>query len=248
MKVFKFFKVSFTVLVLALCGNAQADYLTSVKIITPGVAADKTSFRVRHLSRKGSPELLNLHSVRASDSTKLHLGLEETGLFAIEVRAEEFEPFEFKVYFARGHMQTVTVRLKRVGSAATATIERQTELIGHVFDQYGSVVPRAKVVAQHKGGRAYEVVTNQDGLFELTLPYDAFFWNEEKSKWEGDAAGPTRYELSVASPGFKVFRLENLTIVPGLRGRLTFDVILNLPEPAPGGLISKLHNRKVAKQ
>ena len=225
-------KALLLILLFTAAGIAQADYLTSVKVFVDGVALDKLKFKVDRLLLDGERERHDVWNViRTTDANVVHLGLEERGTFAIDVSAEGFKPFEFKVFFAAGHMQTAVVKLARIGSSTDASVQRFTTVIGQVVDPTGAKITTAKAVFEGKKFGRFESTTTSNGVFEFSLPYDAFFRSGNTGKWEGNPYSPTRYALTVTAPGFQNFRIDDLIVTNLSRGSTKVDVVLGFQGP-----------------
>lgn len=230
---------------------AQVDNLTSIKILVRDFAdrpVKKADFQVRQLrAEKTQPyEMENIFKVE--DAFVVHLGLEARGSFLIEISADGFEPLAFKVFFARGHMQTVIAKLRRTGSSERAEIERITNLNGQVLDYAGSLITNAKVVAVDQKGRRFETTSSPNGYFELKLPFIAFFFDSKLKQWTGDASEPLKYDFSVVAPGFKIFQIKQLIVTNGAEGDLNLDVVLGLMDPSPGGAIIRKQKEELGAE
>ena len=217
--------------------TAQSDYLTSVKIFAVDPAnnpIEGIDFRVlRVVGERQEPHGLT-DVINMNGASVIHLGLEERGTFLIQLKAAGFKPIEFRVFFTRGHMQTVHVKMHRTGSSETARIERLTNLTGQVVDHTGSLITRAQIVAVDEKGRRFETTSSPNGYFHLSLPFTAYFWNAKLKRWVGEAAQPSKYSLSITCVGFATFEMRELLITNGARGSLNMDIVLSLMDASPG--------------
>jgi hypothetical protein len=82
-------------------------------------------------------------------------------------------------------------------------------LTGLVYDDYGAVIPEAKVSFRGNDKIERNVRTNDDGVFEIKLE-----------------AG--NYSIQVESPGFQIFRMEKYRIAPSYKGKMNLDIALEV--------------------
>jgi len=156
----------------------------------------------------------------------VHLGLEERGTFLIKVGANGFDSKEFKVFFSGGHMQTVTARLRRVGSPDVEDLERTIVFCGLVLDQAGRRVKGARVTTIDQNGKKFELTTEENGYFAFDLPYVGLIWNPITKVHESDKPDSIRYTFRVDAEQFKVFEAKDILVANSDLGKLRFDVVL----------------------
>lgn len=105
-----------------------------------------------------------------------------------------------------------------------AQSDHLSKLTGTVYDIEGSVVPGAKVTATSTKGKTYETVTNQEGVYVLTLPFNKY---DRKTSWGGEAT----YDIAVEWNGFKKSETKGYVFIPSQFGKMHFDIALQLPAP-----------------
>ena len=157
----------------------------------------------------------------------VHLGLEERGTFLIRIGAKEFESKEFKVFFGQGHMQSVTITLRRVGSKDSEDLERTTVLSGLILDQSGRRVKGARITAIDQSGKRFEWTTEENGYFSFDLPYVGIIWNPNSKAYESDKPNLLKYTLRIEASQFQVFEAKDIRVTNSDLGKLRFDVVLS---------------------
>lgn len=90
-------------------------------------------------------------------------------------------------------------------------------LTGTIYDQQGAVIVGAKVIAK-ANGKVFEAVTNREGFYFLTLPFNPY---EPGSR-------PTRYDITAESRGFLMSTIKAYIFVPAYTGRMSLDIALEV--------------------
>ncbi len=96
-------------------------------------------------------------------------------------------------------------------------------LTGTVYDPTGAVIAKTKVTAVSRNGEKFETLTNQDGEYELNLPF-----NEYKPGIPNQKVAS--YEITVESAGFKKFVLKDFKFVNSSKGKMYLDFSLDIGE------------------
>ena len=87
-------------------------------------------------------------------------------------------------------------------------------LTGTVYDANGSVVVKAKVTAVNTKGKKFETITNEEGIYVLTLPFNVYPLFE------------STYNIIVDSPGFRRSETKGYVFIPSQFGKMHLDIAL----------------------
>lgn len=110
-------------------------------------------------------------------------------------------------------------------------------LTGNVYDPTGAVIAEAKVTAVSKNGEKFETLTNQDGVYELNLPFDEYKPRISNQKI-------ATYEITVESRGFVKFVLKDFKFVNSSKGKMNLDFSLDIGEWENTSPISKQRKKQ----
>ncbi|HRI04998.1 MAG TPA: carboxypeptidase-like regulatory domain-containing protein [Pyrinomonadaceae bacterium] len=115
-----------------------------------------------------------------------------------------------------------------VGCTLTTNAQSQdtSKLYGTIYDQQGAVIPRAKVTAKGNG-RVFETVTNADGFYTLTIPFNRY----------KPGSAPVRYDITVESPHFKSSEIKGYVFIPSCMGGMSLDIALEVGAPSHTDMI-----------
>ncbi len=105
-------------------------------------------------------------------------------------------------------------------------------LTGTLCDATGAVIPREKVVAASEKGERFEAVTDDNGIYSLTLPFNSY--NAKKSSANFRIA---KFEIVVNLEyrGFEKYSVKEFKFVPAYSGKMTFDIALDSINSEPCG-------------
>ncbi|HMT08572.1 MAG TPA: carboxypeptidase-like regulatory domain-containing protein [Pyrinomonadaceae bacterium] len=109
-----------------------------------------------------------------------------------------------------------------------STLAQKSELTGTVYDHYGAVVQKVKVIAVASNGEKYEAVTNDEGTYTLKLPF---------SFEPTDKYGSLKYEITftASDSGFKKVVLADFLFVSSTKGRMYLDCVLEVRSASHSG-------------
>jgi hypothetical protein len=93
--------------------------------------------------------------------------------------------------------------------------ESVSNLTGTVFDAYGSVVVGAKVMARDTAGSYFETLTNDEGIYILTLPFN---------KYGPLNATEARYDIVIEKSGFLESVIRGFVFIPSNTGKMNLDI------------------------
>ncbi|HQU86714.1 MAG TPA: carboxypeptidase-like regulatory domain-containing protein [Pyrinomonadaceae bacterium] len=237
MKVIRFFCFFALVLISVQICKAQVCYLSAVKLEIKD-SKDKVInnakievFQVLE-SKTDSFDLSN--NFEKDNFYFIHLGLETRGTFLLKIKADGFAEKEVKVHFDRGHLQTVKINLRKLGTNETEKLQRTSSLGGGVYDFTGALIPNARIEIKDEFGKTYETVSTENGYYSADLTYVGYFWNEKNKNWESESSKPAKYSLKVSKQGFKDFEIKNFVFTKAFDG-MNLDVVLESENPEPCG-------------
>lgn len=226
-------RVAFLIGLLFYCSigvSAQSDSMSTVKLYVRDVskqAVSNVEVKVFEIFERKSEFYDLAYAFKKDDFYFVHLGLEKTGTFLIRIGAKGFESKEFKVFFAGGHMQTVTATLKRTGSQDSEDLERTIILSGLILDQSGRRVKGARITAIDQCEKRFEWTTEENGYFAFNLPYVGLILNPNSKVYEKDRPNLIKYTLRIEAEQFKVFEAKDILVTNSDLGKMRFDVVLS---------------------
>jgi len=102
-----------------------------------------------------------------------------------------------------------------------STLGQNSVLTGTVYDHYGAVVQKVKVLAIASNGDKYEAVTNDEGTYTLKLPFSF----EPTAEY-----GSLKYEITftASDPGFKKVVIADFLFVSSTKGKMYLDCVLEV--------------------
>jgi hypothetical protein len=95
-----------------------------------------------------------------------------------------------------------------------------SKLTGTVYDPQGSVIVGARVTAVAANGNKVSVVTNGEGVYQLSLSYARYF--------SGGQFKETKYDLIVESLGFQRSEIKGYVFIPSRFGKMILDIGLEV--------------------
>jgi hypothetical protein len=104
--------------------------------------------------------------------------------------------------------------------AASSQAKYKSVLTGTVYDAQGSVVVKAKVRAVDVRGNKFETVTNEEGDYVLTLPFNKY--DQTRGFKE------SKYDIFVESLGFKRSETKGYVFIPVHSGKMHLDIGLEI--------------------
>ena len=105
-------------------------------------------------------------------------------------------------------------------AVVASAFAQKSELTGTVYDANGAVVVGAKISALSSDGKKFETVSNDRGVYVLTLPFNKY----EASR----AFKESRYDIYVESPGFKRSVTKGYVFIPSQFGKMFLDIGLEI--------------------
>ena len=105
-------------------------------------------------------------------------------------------------------------------------------LSGTLYDAVGAVIPEVKVTAVNEKGEKFETVTNNDGVYSLSLPYNLYEARTSSANFK-----IARFEIIVDLEyrGFEKFVVKDFKFIPAYSGKMFFDIALDTKNPEPCG-------------
>ena len=104
----------------------------------------------------------------------------------------------------------------------TAQTNKTSKLSGIIYDPNGAVIVAAKVTAVG-GGKTYTALSNDDGRYELTLPFVTNAFNLLK------------YDITVDTPfkGFKRSETKGFAFIQSQFGTMNLDIAVEVAPVQP---------------
>ena len=105
-------------------------------------------------------------------------------------------------------------------------------LSGTVYDPVGAVIPEVKVTAVDEKGEKFESVTNDDGVYALSLSYNLYDARTSSANFK-----IAKFEITVdlENRGFEKFVIKDFKFIPAYSGKMFFDIALDVKNPEPCG-------------
>ena len=100
---------------------------------------------------------------------------------------------------------------------------QKSNLTGTVYDANGAVVVKAKVKAVDVRGIKFEALTNDEGVYVLTLPFNKY---DSQRGFE-----EAKYDVFVESSGFKTSETRGYVFIPSQFGKMYLDIGLEIGPP-----------------
>jgi len=113
------------------------------------------------------------------------------------------------------------------------TSERNNSILsGTVYDAVGAVMSEVKVTAINEKGEKFEAMTNDDGVYSLSLPFNSYDAKTSSANFR-----ITKFEIIVdlEHRGFEKFSVKDFKFVPAYSGKMIFDIALDSRNPEPCG-------------
>lgn len=104
--------------------------------------------------------------------------------------------------------------------SASAQTAETSKLTGTVYDANGAVVVGAKVTAVSTDVKKFGTVSNEEGVYFLTLPFYKYVPNRGFKE--------AKYDISVERTGFKRSLITGFVFVPSQFGKMTLDIGLEI--------------------
>jgi hypothetical protein len=113
-------------------------------------------------------------------------------------------------------------------------------LSGIVYDANGSVIFKAKVTAINQKGERFDALTEDDGIYTLSLPFNQYApsINFQEAK----------YDIVVEMNGFKKSVTKDFVFVPSQFGKMQFDIGLEIGKIIDTISVSAKKIRKKSKK
>lgn len=87
--------------------------------------------------------------------------------------------------------------------------ERTTILTGNIYDEMGAAISKANVKFRGTDSKYRVVTTNEDGEYIVDLENGS-------------------YSIEIEAVGFKTFKIQNYKIAQSYKGKMNFDVVLEV--------------------
>ena len=94
----------------------------------------------------------------------------------------------------------------------------KSKLTGTIYDPYGAITAGAKVTAVGNG-KTFTTTSNGDGVYSLDLPFSRY----DRAKYT-----ILKYDISVESPGFKLWEIRSFPFGPSQFGKMYLDIALDV--------------------
>jgi hypothetical protein len=93
-------------------------------------------------------------------------------------------------------------------------------LTGTIYDALGNVVPLIKVVAINAEGKTFETFSNEEGIYNLTLPFN---------KYRAGNFREAKYDIIVGpGSGFRQSVTKGFVFIPSQFGKMQLDIALEI--------------------
>ena len=126
--------------------------------------------------------------------------------------AENIFDEKVKWFSSEVNMKTLQILILIICLAVFAngqTSKETTVLTGLVYDDMGAVITNAKIIFRGTDNTERIIFNNDEGVFEINL-----------------RAG--NYSIQVESAGFQTFKIEKYRIAPSYKGKMNFDIVLEV--------------------
>jgi len=105
-------------------------------------------------------------------------------------------------------------------------------LSGTLYDATGAVIPKSKVTVINERGEKFEVLTNDDGVYSLSLPFNSY---DAKTSSANFRIAKFEIVVDLEYRGFEKFSVRDFKFVPAYSGKMIFDIALDSRNPEPCG-------------
>ena len=109
---------------------------------------------------------------------------------------------------------------------------QKATLSGTLYDAVGAVIPEVKVTAVNERGEKFETVTNDDGVYSLSLPYNLY---EARTSSANFRIAKFEIIIDLEYRGFEKFLIKEFKFIPAYSGKMFFDIALDVKNPEPCG-------------
>ena len=101
-------------------------------------------------------------------------------------------------------------------------------LSGTLYDATGAIIPKEKVTATNERGEKFEALTNDDGVYSLSLPFN-------KTSSADFRIAKFEIVVDLEYRGFEKFSVRDFKFIPAYSGKMIFDIALESRNPEPCG-------------
>lgn len=105
-------------------------------------------------------------------------------------------------------------------AVVASAFAQKSELTGTVYDANGAVVVGAKISALSSDGKKFETVSNDRGVYILSLPFNKY----DASRGFKES----RYDIYVESVGFRRSETKGYVFIPSQFGKMNLDIGLEI--------------------
>ncbi|MCY7375143.1 MAG: carboxypeptidase-like regulatory domain-containing protein [Pyrinomonadaceae bacterium] len=105
-------------------------------------------------------------------------------------------------------------------------------LSGILYDAVGAVIPEVKVTAVNEKGEKFEAVTNDNGVYSLSLPYNLY---DARTSSANSKIAKFEIIVDLEYRGFEKFVVKDFKFIPAYSGKMFFDIALDVKNPEPCG-------------
>lgn len=198
--------------------NAQTcgQYITTLNIITDeGKPLENAAVRLMPFEKD---EIRNRLFIRDEvDSSKFHITFKDQelirGIYRIVISANDFIAYKGNIRFPYCQQQNFTIYLRADWRENTSI------LTGVIYDPKGLVIENAKITAVNKAGKKFETLTDLDGRYVFSLPFNS-------NKTKSNLFFPEKYNLTIEKSGFKKSSIKEFVFVPSQFSSMQLDVAL----------------------
>lgn len=112
------------------------------------------------------------------------------------------------------------------------TNAQKSILTGTLYDATGAVIPKEKVTAINEKGEKFEALTNEDGVYSLSLPFNSY---EAKKPTPDFRVAEFEIVVDLEYRGFEKLSIKDFKFVPAYSGKMFFDIALDSRNLEPCG-------------
>ena len=105
-------------------------------------------------------------------------------------------------------------------------------LSGTVYDATGALIPKVKVTAINEKGEKVESLTNNNGVYSLSLPFNLY---DSKTSSANFKIAKFEIVVDLENRGFEKFVVKDFKFIPAYSGKMFFDIALDSRNPEPCG-------------
>ena len=128
-------------------------------------------------------------------------------------------------------MKILQILVLILGLAASVNGQKAI-LGGTLYDANGAIIPNEKVTAINEKGEKFEALTNDDGVYSLSLPFNSY---DAKSSSADFRIAKFEIVVDLEYRGFEKFSVKDFKFIPAYSEKMIFDIALESRNPEPCG-------------